>query len=112
MAEFSADKVRALMSRMGTQFIYAVLADMQPMSVKIGIAKHPEHRAFSLQSSCPVQLKLLGYVPGTKTLEKTIHGILRKQCVRGEWFSYEGEAKRIALAIATADLDALDACFN
>ncbi len=55
---------------------------------KIGWAKTPATRRRYLQIGCPVDLKLIASVPGTRRLERALqisHGVHR---VRGEWFVF------------------------
>ena len=56
--------------------------------VKVGIAKEPHTRMLACQSGNPVDLILLGYLPGNESLEKRLHRFLEEHHERGEWFRY------------------------
>ena len=56
--------------------------------VKVGVAKEPQSRLSACQSGNPVELILLGYLPGNESLEKRIHRFLEEHHERGEWFRY------------------------
>ncbi len=83
--------------------VYAILADMEPKAVKIGISAKPRMRMAGMQVDCPVTLDLLGDIPGSLELEARLHSLLSDYKIRGEWFWYEGEAKRVADAIAASN---------
>lgn len=55
--------------------------------IKIGIAKDHVRRFDSLQTGCPVRLTLLGYVPGDKSDEGTLHRLFSPLRIHGEWFA-------------------------
>ena len=50
---------------------FIVTDDLQFM--KVGYSKAPEERLKALQTGCPLPLKILHTVPGTKNLEKKLH---------------------------------------
>ena len=56
--------------------------------LKIGFTddESAESRLASLQVGCPFSLELIATIPGTMQFEGTLHGILKKLHVRGEWF--------------------------
>lgn len=56
--------------------------------VKIGIAKHPQKRLSSIQTACPQDIELVGYVESSrpKQLERELHRRFHHKHYRGEWF--------------------------
>lgn len=66
------------------EYVYAITAETY--AVKFGRSVRPRDRLSSLQTSCPLRLKVLGVVPGGCGLEGRIHGFLRQHRIRGEWF--------------------------
>lgn len=58
--------------------------------VKIGWSVDPIKRLAFLKTSSPLDLKLVGIIPGTREQEREIHTLLRPWRVRREWFRYAG----------------------
>jgi hypothetical protein len=58
--------------------------------VKIGFSSDHTTRIGGIQSMIPDKLKLIGTVPGSRTLEAELHKRFAKYRVHGEWFSVEG----------------------
>lgn len=57
-------------------------------AIKIGYTDKPvEERLYSLQTSSPEQLFILGVIEGTKKEEKLIHKKYHIYQIRNEWFS-------------------------
>jgi hypothetical protein len=80
-------------------YIYAIEAE--EIFTKIGLSKDfPTKRLSNLQTSCPLELKLKGYIKteNMNSDEKKLHNIFDKYHKRGEWFklSYR-DARIIAL---------------
>lgn len=72
--------------------LYLVMAIVAgaPHLIKIGIAFDVELRVAQLQSSSPVQLKLIGWVNcGGRWLENALHRMLVNRRSHGEWFDVE-----------------------
>jgi hypothetical protein len=59
--------------------------------IKIGRARNVAARLVSLQTASPVELVLLGVVPGSVEKERVLHSLFRPLRVRGEWFRPEAE---------------------
>lgn len=60
--------------------------------VKIGYtAKHPRSRLKALQTGCPVQLSILGFVEGDQRLEAKLHLTFAPLQLQGEWFRMDGK---------------------
>lgn len=68
-------------------FIYAPEADR----VKIGISKTPNKRLQALMRSSPIDLELLGIVPGDENDESKLHSRFAQNLFRDEWFNLEGD---------------------
>ena len=64
--------------------------------VKFGITSSLKIRIKGLQSGSPCTLELLGYIDGSRGLERFIHECLKHQQSYGEWFHYTGHALAIA----------------
>jgi len=73
--------------------------------VKVGIAKEPCKRILAIQSSSPVDLSLLGYLPGNESLEKRLHRFLEEHHERGEWFRYNREVHEYIDCLYLLDAD-------
>ncbi len=59
--------------------------------VKIGYTRgHVETRLNDMAVGCPMQLTLLGQIPGSLKLERTLHKLFHLYRHRGEWFRNEG----------------------
>lgn len=54
--------------------------------IKIGTAKNPLKRFDALKTASPVKLKLLGFYPGGKRKERTLHLQFWRERRHGEWF--------------------------
>lgn len=54
--------------------------------VKLGISKDPDARLASLQSGHHASLWLLATIAGRQEDESTLHRLIAKYRVRGEWF--------------------------
>lgn len=69
--------------------------------IKIGWAKDPAKRLEQLQTGQPVELNLIGLLPGTRYLEADIHRRLWKARSRGEWFERAATLKLVQPVIAS-----------
>ena len=54
--------------------------------VKIGMAEDVPARVARMQTGSPIQLRLLGSMPGDRDVERALHRRFRDLRVRGEWF--------------------------
>ncbi|KKL86416.1 hypothetical protein LCGC14_1944980 [marine sediment metagenome] len=54
--------------------------------IKIGVTTNIEERLNTLKTGSPVELKLLGVIPGGQESEKNIHDRLSAYRANGEWF--------------------------
>jgi hypothetical protein len=81
----------------GEGFVYfAAVGDPIPTHVKIGFSKgDPRLRVKSLQTGCPLPIRLLGFVIGTLSQEAELHDVLKDHRVQGEWFEYVGYVERV-----------------
>lgn len=86
-------------------FVYFVtIGEPYPTHVKIGFtAKDPHDRVKSLQTGCPFQMCLLGFVFGTRDMERELHDVLRDQRLHGEWFEFAGYAEDVINGIIYAE---------
>jgi len=71
-----------------TGFVYFIAAGGNPpRAIKIGFTVNdPRRRLASLQTSNHEHLRLMGYVPGTQTMEAEFHDVCSALRIRGEWF--------------------------
>lgn len=54
--------------------------------IKVGFSKNLRARFQSVQSSSPLDVFIIGWVPGDRALEKAILSLAAEHRVRGEWF--------------------------
>lgn len=62
-------------------------------AVKIGYTGHLESRLSGIQSHCPVQVLLLGYVVGSRADERALHTQFHHLRLHGEWFRLTTELR-------------------
>ena len=79
-------------AKRGERFIYFALSSNM---VKIGFSDDPARRIRALQTGNPIQIELLGSVPGTAKEERILQNRLKSYWAYGEWFAYVGEVKII-----------------
>lgn len=98
-------------SRRDPCMVYFFFSD-ETERVKIGIAADPWARLASLQTGCPEELGLLGFInaPGSaQQLEREWHARFRQDRVRGEWFALTPELMDAILLEASQDWEWLEA---
>jgi hypothetical protein len=69
--------------------------------IKIGFAETLKRRLRTLQCATPDRLKVLASVDAPATAERTLHRLLRRWRLRGEWFKDEPPVKTVAAKVAT-----------
>ncbi len=69
---------------MGQKVYFIQMGEKGP--IKIGQSANPELRLASLQTANPAALNLLWVYEGDEYTEQNIHGIFKKDRIRGEWF--------------------------
>lgn len=84
--------------------LYAVAFDQ---NVKFGITTDVRSRLSQLQTSTPIELKLLGHVGCDRQLERDVHVLCAAQAVRGEWFRREGTALEVERLIVADNVLAI-----
>jgi hypothetical protein len=58
------------------------------LGIKIGFSNGNIHqRLKELETYCPVQLELLGAIPGNREKEKCLHEKFKDHRIKGEWFA-------------------------
>lgn len=80
-----------------TGFVYAI--GNPDGAVKIGFARNPQQRLASLRCGSQEDLRILGVLPGDRSVEAYLHQRFSAERIRGEWFKREG-----AVAQFVADL--------
>lgn len=77
-------------------FIYFITAGDDPEWVKIGFTTGaPSARLRSLQTGCPLKLRLLGAISAPSAAEAEIHDVLRDERGIGEWFRITPYVERL-----------------
>lgn len=71
--------------------------------VKFGVAFDVMSRLSNLQTGCPLEMKLIGYVEAVPWAESAVHSYAQEEHVRGEWFRYAGRAQEISEVIRLKD---------
>lgn len=76
-----------------TGFLYAISAGEE--YIKLGRSSHfPSKRLSTIQTGCPLQLRLCGYIELTDDVyirEHYIHSVFKTHHLRGEWFKINYE---------------------
>lgn len=63
--------------------------------VKIGVTRgNSEHRLTLIATGCPLDIRVLGTMPGGFRLEKDIHRQFNHLRIRGEWFHLTRELRK------------------
>lgn len=75
-----------------TGYVYFIRAG-RTANLKIGWALDPYKRLDAMQTGCPHQLHLVGYIPGTRTIEQEWHDRWRRFRGRGEWFALDNDLR-------------------
>lgn len=75
------------------QYVYIVHA-VGTSTYKIGISKNPTKRVRDMQTSCPLPLQLISKIrcKDAHAAEESLHALLGKYHVRGEWFTLDDQA--------------------
>ena len=87
--------------------LYVIAPLSGDLVVKIGISNDPFERLECLQIGSPIQLRIVGMMPGTRLMEKRLHDALAKHQAHGEWFKFDGDVKKVVKAICECDIDLL-----
>jgi hypothetical protein len=66
-------------------WIYFVACEREQM-IKIGCARNPKQRFFSMKGTSPLPLEFLGAIPGNQVEERLLHSQWAVHHVRNEWF--------------------------
>lgn len=85
--------------------VYAVKALIPNGLYKIGSTSNVERRLRHIRNASPVEMELVGTIPGDRTLERRIHASLLSSHVRCEWFLDTPEVRSTAKAISEGTLD-------
>lgn len=81
----------------GFELIYFVQAFGGGGAMKIGCSFDPYRRLKQLQMFSPVELVLIGFLPGNHKDEKRLHRKFKKQRAWGEWFWADDALWRLAM---------------
>lgn len=79
----------------GGKIKYVYVITDQHWNMKVGVSNNPQQRKLQLQTATPDKLYLRGWVVGDEQLEREIHNKLEKHRIKGEWFKFNGEAKKV-----------------
>ena len=80
------DSLQALWPSRNQSFVYFI---RNGSYIKIGISENPQARLDALQTSSPLKLELLDYIPGGRKLENKLHKKFKHLRESGEWFRAE-----------------------
>jgi hypothetical protein len=98
-------------------YVYFIKAGSNPPMLKIGKANDPEVRRVELQTGCPFEMRLMGYLKcksqmHSHAVEQQLHRLFRKEAFRGEWFRYSGPLPYFVNQILkTGDPDCIESVF-
>ena len=67
------------------EFVYIIHA-VGTNRIKIGFSANPQKRLYELQTASPFRLQMLGYWPGGRMREKSLHRHFKSFHKIGEWF--------------------------
>lgn len=78
-------------------FVYFIgIGEPAIARVKVGYTKrNPFARLDGLQTGSAFEMKMLGFVFGTRIRERELHDVLRFDRLRGEWFEYSNHVAKI-----------------
>lgn len=65
------------------------LIEAPGLGLKVGLALNPEKRIRDLSTGSPVELRLLGTIPGGRAIESLIHEAMADRKLRAEWYSLD-----------------------
>jgi hypothetical protein len=69
----------------GLDFVYFAISE-EGQKIKIGKSANPAARIAALRCSSPVDIRLIGAIPGNMAIEKLIHAHFANERSQGEWF--------------------------
>jgi len=90
-------------------YVYAVNAGEY---VKFGMTADLDSRIRSMQTGCPLEIVVVGYVRGGSSLEAAVHQFFSPHRERGEWFSMHDSMRNILEAFKQMDRDKVHACIG
>ena len=76
-------------------FVYFLgVGDPYPTHIKVGFtAGDPRKRKAALQTGCPFQICLIGFVLGNRAMERELHDVFKCSNTSGEWFEFDGNVE-------------------
>ena len=91
-------------------FLYFMVA-MESGRVKIGIAHNPRMRVIKIQTGCPEEVRLCGWLhpPNAKAVEAELHAKFSAEWLRGEWFEWSDAINAYVTDHLSHDWDLMDA---
>jgi hypothetical protein len=78
-------------------FIRAIQGPRHSARVKIGWTRDPRKRLKDLQTGSPVELYLIGAIPGGREDERAMHERFALSRMHGEWFALTGEMHELVI---------------
>lgn len=81
-------------------FVYFIQAGD---AIKIGLARNVAARLARLQVGCPLELRLVASLRGTRAVEQWLHQRYWRLSIRGEWFKHEGELRWTIQTLQSTD---------
>jgi len=95
LIEISKERTKKIQNERKTkskdiEFVYFV-GNIEHGVCKIGNSISPHKRISSIQTGCPFEIKMFGFINGTKKDEKKFHNKFAKHRISGEWFLIKDE---------------------
>lgn len=93
--------------------VYFMIA-MDSGHVKIGLARDPWKRLSTIQTGCPEEVRMAGFLlpPNPDELERRLHERFAETRRRGEWFEWSDEMDAFLRDHVCRDYKALDRWIN
>lgn len=82
----------------GMTYIYFIQTEGGGDLIKIGKSRNVKSRLHSMQTGCPIPMRLLGYFKANDSMEGALHDEFAEYRVRGEWFEPVEDIKNFLLA--------------
>jgi hypothetical protein len=79
----------------GDSYVYFVRNEAL-RAIKVGYSTNVIGRLSSIQTDSPVEVYLIGWIPGSERLETAIHDALWQHRMRGEWFQDNAHVNALA----------------
>lgn len=82
----------------GDRYVYFIATEDLTF-LKIGTAGQVHYRMESIQTGCPLKLRLIGAIRGYTSTERQLHKLFARYRTQGEWFKIQGPVRSFVNAI-------------